>query len=29
MQTYIDRDNLERFEDVKFEELLVRQIQIM
>jgi hypothetical protein len=29
MQAYIDRDNLEQVEDVKFEELLVRQMQII
>jgi hypothetical protein len=29
MQAYIDRDNLEQVEDVKSEELLLRQIQIM
>jgi hypothetical protein len=29
MQTYINRDNLEQIENVKFEELFVRQMQIM
>jgi hypothetical protein len=29
MQAYIDRDNLEQVEDVEFEELLVRQMQII
>ncbi len=29
MQTYIDRDNLEQVENVKFEKLLFRPIQIM
>jgi hypothetical protein len=29
MQAYIDRDNLEQVENVKLEELLVRQMQIM
>jgi hypothetical protein len=29
MQAYIDRDNLEQVEDVKLEELLVRQMQII
>ncbi len=29
MQAYIDRDNIEQVENVKFEELFLRQIQIM
>ncbi len=29
MQTYIDRDNLEQIENIKFKELFVRQMQIM
>jgi hypothetical protein len=29
MQAHIDRDNLEKVENVKLEKLLLRQIQIM